>query len=167
MLADLSDRLATIEGAQVEGELVEAERSAIGIADRLVSSVGHPLQLSLASGERVQGLLADVSATWVRLDTGAHRDIFVAIAAIVSYKGLGRASHAHREVDMRRGWGHILRRCGAQGVRVTMSSGHQEVGGRVVGVGKDYVDVRLDDDAIATFVLYLIERVSVTGLAAD
>lgn len=166
LLMDLSDRLATIESAQLEAELVEAERSSVGITERLTSSLGAKMHVVMQGGHSADGVLQDVSATWARLERAQAHHVFVAMAKIVVVKGLGRASHAHREVDIRRGWGHVLRRCGAQGVRVKITCAQREITGRVLGVGKDVVDLELDDGSRAAVVLDQIETLDTWGLAS-
>ncbi|MDO5700719.1 MAG: hypothetical protein Q4P36_04520 [Bowdeniella nasicola] len=151
LIADLSERMSVLETAQADPELVAAERASIGLAGRLASAIGQPMRLRTDAHD-VMGQILDVSATWVEVAGESGRTDVVSISHLCAVTGLGRVTHTPRIVDLQRGWGYILRRCGAAGSRVIARLGTLEVSGRVVGVGKDQADIVGDDGVVGTIV---------------
>ena len=149
LFADLDARMenaAAQERAGTVAELVRAEEAGSALVDRLRASSGAHVLVQTWDGGSITGLVAQVAAQWVLLETrvgGAPRDVVVPTGAIEAIGGLGPRSAAPREdVTSRLTLAHALRRLARDRVVVDVRtrSGSSYVG-RVDRVGSDHLDV--------------------------
>lgn len=125
-------------------ELVEAERTALTLANRLRGSVGRALTVRLDHA-LLSGVLDGVGADWLLLRTQTGVTV-VALAALVEVSALANAAPAARiELTLPA----LLRRLAREADRVVVSHRSGSVAGTLTVVAADHVEVRTDSgDAI-------------------
>jgi hypothetical protein len=95
LFADLEAQASALDVAERAAEIAERTRievGGLGVHDRLAAGVGASVRVEALGGEARAGTIARVGADWVLLDEGAGRESVIAIDAIRSVAGLGRAS---------------------------------------------------------------------------
>lgn len=148
LFADLAARADALERAERDQEIAERyriESGSVTLRARLSASGGRRIQVRLASGSIVSGVVADVGPDWVLLRDERNRETVLASAAVVSVHGLDRSSAA----DARPGAavGHlsirsVLRAISRERsvVRIELRGG-ADLTGQVDRVAADHVDL--------------------------
>ena len=110
---DLEAQLAAQEAAQVQGEVAEHTRAALGrvsLTERFLADLGVRVRLTLRGGLVVDGALREVASDWLVIqdDSAARpREVLVVTATILNVSGLsgrsdvGRRSRVERSLDLR------------------------------------------------------------------
>ena len=175
LFSDLEAQAEADDRASFEaevGDLVRAERGAIGLRDRLRAHVGCDLVLHLRRGGAVEGALLDVGADWVLL-RGAAADVLLPLAAVVAVSGLSRSALSDEARPARAlRLAVVLRGLAADRAPVAVElTGGLTLTGTVDRVGADHVDLAvhaLDEPrrqgtvtAVRTLATGAIERLTV------
>ncbi|SNS02158.1 hypothetical protein SAMN06893096_101398 [Geodermatophilus pulveris] len=147
LFADLQAEFDAAEAAAERAEDASRRRvetGAVRLVDRLAGSVGRPLALRCQGAGDVTGVLVDVGADWLLLDSGG-REVLVATATVRTVAGLGRATAVpaergavHARMDLRRVVRGLSRDRTA--VQVVLDDGSAHVG-TVDGVGADHLEL--------------------------
>lgn len=152
---DLEAQVRAQELAELQGEVAEHTRSALGqvrLVERFVADEGRVLRLRLRGGLRVQGTLTEVAAEWVVLrevTQTTQREILVVVAQVVAVEGLsgrsdrGRPGRVQRGLDLRMALRALSRDRAL--VRLTDTEGTVSVG-TIDRVGADHVDLGTHPD---------------------
>jgi hypothetical protein len=150
LFADLDAQAEALEVAERAGEIDERTRIEIGalsLGDRLRVAVGSPVQVRLAGGLAVSGTLARVGVDWLLVDEEAGRETVLALAAVVTFGGLGRSAAApgsegavHARLSFRSALRGIAR--DRSPVRLHLIDG-TAVDTTLDRVGADFVDIAL------------------------
>src|SRR5205807_1541033 len=93
--ADLEAQHAALDQAELDAEVAErtrAEVGGLGFVERARAALGEQLQLRLHGGLALAGRLVQAGPDWLLLDEGNGHEALVAIARLVSVRGLGRRS---------------------------------------------------------------------------
>jgi hypothetical protein len=87
------------------------ERAQVGLHERLVAHAGRGIELRLAAGVLVSGMVADAGSDWLLVHDRGDRGSLVPFGAIVGIKGLGvsAAVGPHVATAKRFGLGYALR----------------------------------------------------------
>jgi hypothetical protein len=157
LFADLEAQLAAGRAADARwdvAELTRAERSRVGLVDRLRATVGARVRVVTGPGAAVEGLLVDAAAEWLLLDVGGARRAVVPVAAIQVVDGLGaRVAPPARRLESALGLGHVLRALVRDRVVATVRTSAGEHVGRLERVGADHVEIALDSPPGRTAVI--------------
>ncbi|MDO5726417.1 MAG: hypothetical protein Q4Q03_00660 [Bowdeniella nasicola] len=159
ILADVRDRMSTLEREVGDLGLIEAERAAITVAERLCGAHGQRLGVQLRDGRQLRGLVRDSAAGWVILQEEGQL-LILAIGQLVRITGLGRASKVATKVDAARSLTSVLRRVAAQRARVRIHLHKVAFDGKILALGADYVELASADGTAMVVPLtnwYLIE----------
>lgn len=95
LFADLDAQAAALETAERAAEVVERMRAEVGaltMIDRLRPAVGAALTVQLSGGRTVAGVLTRAGVDWLLVDVPPARECLVALAAVQTVAGLGRAA---------------------------------------------------------------------------
>ena len=165
LFADLEAQLGAAHEARFQAEvsdLTRAERSAIELAERLMTARGTSVSLMLRDGEPVNGVVVDAAAQWLLLGQTGPQTL-VPMHAIAWVSGLPpRTSHLS-EVERRLGIGHALRALARDRARVIVDYGAGEVTGLIAVVGADYVELSTSIGATSAVPIAAIMRVRSAG----
>ena len=153
LFGDMEAQLA--EAARLEweaqaAELTRAERSGARMVDRLRSSLGRTLEVTLESGLTPTGTLRHAGNEWLVLESGPQ-DWLIPTVGIVTLRGVAREAAPEA--------GTMWQRAGLAGafrviaqdralVRVFLSRGGpglHEISGVISAVGQDHLDLLLQD----------------------
>jgi hypothetical protein len=137
---DLESRseAADAEAFRADVEQLElAEKASITLAARAAQRLGQRVQLTVADGERIDGILERVSEQWL-LVAGA----VVPSSAIVAMHGVGRDSVPDALGARGLSLGYALRGVAEQGGVVVVGTLAREYRGVVTLVGRDHLDLR-------------------------
>ena len=136
LFADLESR---VEGDGDLADLVEAERVAIALPDRLRAAVGHAVS-ARAGGIQIAGVLLDVGQDWILIER-RDGDVLVPLAAITRLSPLGaRQPRAGIELPL----ASLLRALGRSGAVAVCRAGEEDISGRILAVGADHLGVRTE-----------------------
>jgi hypothetical protein len=151
-------------------EILTAERVSLGIVDRL-SAAPRPVTLTLRSGCVVEGIVRAVGDRVVVLAGGDGAEHCIAIAGVVTVKGLptalsivdvSNAAESAHGIRRRSGvaptWGSYLRASTGVEVRIILFDG-TALTGLAALVGADHVDLLMADGAVTTCSLAWVSRV--------
>ncbi|MFZ4485068.1 MAG: hypothetical protein ACOYO9_00650 [Candidatus Nanopelagicales bacterium] len=151
-------------------EILTAERVSLCIVDRL-SAAPRPVTLTLRSGCVVEGMVREVGDRVVVLADGAGAEHCIAIAGVVTARGLPAAlsnadvSNAaenvhgvHRRSAVATTWGSYLRASTGVEVRIILFDG-TSLTGLAALVGADHIDLLMADGAVTTCSLAWVSRV--------
>jgi hypothetical protein len=166
-------------------EILTAERVSLGIVDRLAAA-SRPVTMTLRSGCVVEGIVRDVGDRVVVLAGGDGVEHCIAIAGIVTVRGLPMAlstgdlanvdlanvdfvnvdqvnsTKTARGIRRRSAvaltWGSYLRAATAIEVRIILFDGTSLTGLPAL-VGADHVDLLMADGAVTTCTLAWVSRV--------
>ncbi|MGO1172698.1 MAG: hypothetical protein ACTHXO_01185 [Actinomycetaceae bacterium] len=146
LLADLSGEFEAAQRAEQlfeASELVEAEAATRTLVDRWRALVGGDVALTVAGGDDVAGQLLDANAHWLLLADGRRRSL-VPAHAVVLVRGLGRTAGDPSPVVARHSFAAALRRIARAGgpVRIDDAAGGRT--GRLLRIGADHLDLRVD-----------------------
>ncbi|USQ75277.1 hypothetical protein [Ornithinimicrobium cryptoxanthini] len=152
---DLEAQLAAQEAAQVQGEVAEHTRAALGrvsLSERFLADLGARVRLSLRGGLVVEGALSEVASDWLVLqEDGAARprELLIVTATVLSVSGLsgrsdaGRPSRVQRSLDLRQALRALSR-------DRALVRAHDLDGGLALGtidrVGADHLDLSRHPD---------------------
>ena len=138
-------------------ELARAEYSEIDLASRCHASVGQPVELAGSHGLVVRGRVARVGAGWCLLVTepdgtrSEPEEWLFALTALVAARGLSPQARppSTRPLTARLGLGSVLRGVAEEQGPVTLvhADGERRQG-RVVRVGKDFLELRREDGGV-------------------
>ena len=167
LLAEAAAGLQSDTDADVLAEAAEiltAERVTLGIVDRL-SAAQRTVTMTLRSGCRVEGNIQDVGNRLVILTGVDGAEQCVAIASIVTVRGLpsSLSNETQRDQGARRPavgaltWGSYLRAATAAETRIILIDG-TSITGRLALVGADHVDLLMADGAVTTCALTSVSR---------
>jgi len=137
------------EADALVSELTRAEHATMTLADRFRAVVGAVVALELLDGSPLRGVVREAADEWALLQgvrpgpTGQH---LVPLAAIAGAHGLGRQAAAATSRRDAAGLGPVLRALQRDRARVTVRTLGGTVGGRVARVGRDHLDVDVQDD---------------------
>ncbi|MBB3086088.1 hypothetical protein [Geodermatophilus sabuli] len=150
-----ADLAAEFEAAETAAERAEdgsrrrAELGAVRFAERVAGSAGMRIAVRCRGAGDVAGTLADVGSDWLLLVDDGRREVLVALAAVRSVAGLGRATAlpeperaVRGRLDLRRALRGLARDRAV--VQVVLDDG-SVYGGTVDGVGADYVELAEHD----------------------
>lgn len=151
LFGDLESRLAAgLAAAERDAawEYAEAERSQLGLGDRLRGAQGAAIRLVTRGGQRFSGVVAQVGADYILLEEG-RRTWLIPLAALAHLRVPPRAREGGGGVAAKLGLAHALRalRRAGQSVRVVVATG-EVVAGDLVWVGRDHVDVATRVDVV-------------------
>ena len=147
LFADLEALAEAEERASLEadvGDLVRAERGAIGLRDRLRAHLGCDLGLHLCQGRQLQGVLLDVGADWL-LMRGPAADVLLRLGTVAAVSGLSRSA-VNDEARPARALrlGAVLRGLAGDRAPVTVElAGGLTLTGTIDRVGADHVDLAM------------------------
>ncbi|MDN5559317.1 MAG: hypothetical protein L0G23_07780 [Ruaniaceae bacterium] len=134
LFADLESRVA---GDGDLPDLVEAERVAVTLQDRLRAAIGHAVSAH-AGGFQIAGTLLDVGQDWILIGR-PDSDVLVPLAAITRMGPLGaRQPKAGIELPLT----SVLRALGRSGAVAVCRAGGEDFSGRIVAVGADHLELR-------------------------
>ena len=142
---DLEAQAQAGDQADFEAELVDlirAERSAVSLRERLRANAGQRLRCTLIDGETLSGVVRDVGADWLLIDSG-FGDVLLPLDAIAWVGGLGtRAVPDAGPVARTLGLAAVLRGLGGDraGVSIKLRGG-LALTGTIDRVGVDHCDV--------------------------
>ena len=151
---DLENQLAAGQRLDLDAEITErtrAEAAAVELGDRLRGSLGLPIQVQLASGSMVEGILSHAGSQALVLDEPLHQ-VLVPYAAAVRYLGLSRlAVPEPSRVRQKLGLASALRglardRAGLAVTLVGGSPGATLLHGVIDRVGRDHLDLAVTGD---------------------
>lgn len=117
------------------------ERAQVGLHERLIAHAGLRVELRLAAGALVSGVVADAGSDWLLLDDPA---CLVPFGAIVAIKGLGSRAAAGPGVatGKRFGLGYALRGLSRDRSVVSLTDlGGSVTTGTIDAVGADALDL--------------------------
>lgn len=125
-------------------DLVEAERVALTLHDRLRAAIGADITVR-ADRTDLRGVAVDVGKDWLRLERQGS-DIVVALAWITRISALGAsAPKAGLELSLTT----LLRALARSGATIVCAAGGEETSGRVRAVAADHIEIRTESgDAI-------------------
>lgn len=137
------------ESDALVSELTRAEHATMTLADRFRAVVGAVVTLELLAGTPLRGVVREVADEWV-LVQGVRPEPasqhLVPLAAVAGAHGLGRqATQATSRRDAL-GLGPALRTLQRDRARVTVRTPSGSVGGRIARVGRDHLDIDVQDD---------------------
>lgn len=152
---DLEAQLRAQEAAQIQGEVAEHTRAALGrvsLSERFLADLGARVRLSLRGGLVIDGALIEVGSDWLLLhEDGAARprELLIVTATTLSVSGLsgrsdeGRPGRVQRSLDLRQ----ALRALSRDRALVRV---HDLDGGLTLGtidrVGADHLDLSRHPD---------------------
>ena len=154
LFEDLENQLAAGQRLDLDAEITErtrAEAAAVELGDRLRGSLGLQIQVQLATGSMVEGILSHAGRQALVLDEPLHQ-VLVPYAAAVRYLGLSRlAVPEPSRVRQRLGLASALRglardRAGLAVTLVGGSSGATLLHGVIDRVGRDHLDLAVTGD---------------------
>jgi hypothetical protein len=145
---DLEAQVEAAEQAELDAEVRDRSRAEYGrirLVDRLRGSIGRPLDLRLANGERERGRLRRAGPDWLLLEPEPGRETLVPLQAVAVVGGLGaRALEPGSEgivagrLDLR----HVLRAISRDRsqVRLLMNDG-AILPGVLLRIGADHLEL--------------------------
>lgn len=145
LFGDLEAQADAADRDELAGEVADRTRrelALVTVEDRMRASVGTPVEVGLAGGHRVSGVIREVGSGWLWLDH-ATGPALVVTAAICELVGLGAAvAPPLNEVDARLRLPHVLRAVAQDRRRcaVGLTDG-RVVRGVLTRVGRDFVDL--------------------------
>lgn len=146
---DLEAQAVALERLERSGQVEErarAERSAVGLADRLRPSCGAALRLSCLGGHAIDGVLRRVGPDWLLL-VDAGTEWVVELAAVVAVTGLGRLAApagSAGPAEARLGLGHLLRGLARDRSPVRLYLADGSISAATLDrVGRDYLEAAL------------------------
>lgn len=145
---DLEAQAEALAKGELDAEVrdrVRRESALVRLTDRLVPSVGAPLQLHVAGAGVLHGTLADAGVDWLLLEEGGGREVLVPLLAVLSVSGVGRRAQApgsEGEVGKRLDLRWALRGLARDraGLAVVLRDG-TVLGGTLDRVGADFVEL--------------------------
>ncbi len=147
LFADLEGQLAAEERRELDSEVAERtrrERATVDLTARLGAALGSHLEVDLAGGPRVSGVLADHGDGWLLLGgggPGAAGEVLVPLSGVVALGGLPPGSVASRTAR-RFGLGYALRALARDRATVgLLLTGGGELVGTLDVVGADHVEL--------------------------
>jgi len=159
LFADLEGQLAGGPDEDEIPDLVEAERVAVRVADRVRGRLGARLDVVLRSGTRIGGEVVDAGTNWfaVRSDAGFS---VVAEEAVIACGPLGVAVP---EEAVGRSLAGVLRSLARAGSPVVVDAGGMHLTGRIAAVGADHCDLRRENGSLLSIRLAAIDLVRWPG----
>jgi len=148
LFADLAAQGEALEWAELDSEVAERVRGEIGglsLVDRARAAVGTELRLRLRGQLDVGGQLVGAGPDWLLLHEPDGREVLIAIAQLMSARGLPRSSAAPGSsgvVESRVGIRQLLRAIARDrsAVRLHLADG-STIGATIDRVGADFVEV--------------------------
>ena len=148
LFADLAAQGEALEWAELDSEVAERVRGEVGglsLVDRARAAVGTELRLRLRGQSDVGGRLAGAGSDWLLLHEPDGREVLVAVAQLVSVRGLPRSSATPGSaglVESRIGLRQLLRAIARDrsAVRVHLVDG-STLDATIDRVGADFVEV--------------------------
>ncbi len=145
---DLEAQAEALARGELEAEVrdrLRRENALVRLVDRLVPSVGRPLQLRVDGPGLVAGVLLDAGADWLLLEETGSRELLVPLPALLSVTGTGHRAQApgsEGEVGKRLDLRWALRGLARDraGVAVVLRDG-TTLGGTLDRVGADHVEL--------------------------
>jgi len=142
---DLQAQLDAGEQRELEvSDRTRRERALVGLHERLIAHRGQGIELRLAAGVLVSGLVADAGSDWLLVDDPGDRGSLVPFAAIVAVNGLGvrAATGAGMAIAKRFGLGYALRGLSRDRAVVSLTDiGGSVTTGTIDAVGADALDL--------------------------
>ncbi|MBD3690064.1 hypothetical protein H8R18_01920 [Nanchangia anserum] len=144
LFVDVESRLAAqiVEEERLAAwEYAEAEMAQLDVADRLRAHVDESVVVVTCAGTRISGVVRHVGADYAAVEEGP-RDWLIPLVRVGWFQASASAREPRGGVSARLGLLHALRALARdrQSVRVATVDGGA-VGGRLVRVGRDHVDV--------------------------
>jgi hypothetical protein len=125
-LADIEGQFDAARSMELAAEVADRSRREVAslvLRDRLLGSVGHPVEVVTAAGAWA-GVLSQVGSDWLLLTAGAGapsgEEVLVAHAGVLWVAGLGRHTTAPSPLAQRLGLAHALRRLARDRLPVTL-----------------------------------------------
>ncbi|MGO1563010.1 hypothetical protein CZ771_05275 [Actinomycetales bacterium JB111] len=146
VLADLSGEFDAEQRAGQMAEaadLVEAEAATRTLASRWRQMTGARLSLTLLDGNEVAGEVLDANDNWLLLAEGPRRAL-VPADAVALVRGLGRSGPEAGGVVDRLSFASALRRIAEEAVAVRVTDAASGRTGRILRVGADHLDLRVE-----------------------
>lgn len=143
LFADLEGQLAAAESVQFRSDVAEmtrAERATVDLSARIAASKGAEIGLTLVSGEKLSGLVADCAGQWLLIRAGAQQ-VLVPLAAVAAVQGLAEKAGLVSEVARRLSLGHVLRALARDRAHVMARTLGGDVPGVIRSVGADHLDI--------------------------
>jgi len=140
---DLEAQLMHAEREAFEDEVREratAERAAISLGSVLAASEGARVRVTLAGGERLEGVVRDAAAQWILVGEGA-REWLIPVGAITALDGVEPGAGEPGLVASRLTLGHALRALAEDHTAVVVATRGSNARGRITAVGADYLVV--------------------------
>ena len=145
LFEDLEAQLVGDDARERDAEVADRtrrERALLEVHTRLLANVeAQGLGLRLA-GRVITGRLVDVGPDWALVETGPHRPVLVALAAVRGVTGLGPGARAPSVVAKRFGLGAALRAVSRDRAVVELADldGHASTG-TIDVVGADHLEL--------------------------
>jgi len=148
-LADIEGQFEAALSLELAAEVADRSRREVAslvLRDRLLGSVGHPVEVVTTAGAWA-GVLSQVGADWLLLAPGAGAgagygdEVVVAQSGVLWVAGLGRHTIASGPLAQRLGLAHALRRLARDRLSVTLVlTGGTTVRCTVGRVGADFLE---------------------------
>ena len=146
-LADIEGQFEAARSLELAAEVADRSRREVAslvLRDRLLGSVGHPVEVLTTAGAWA-GVLSQVGADWLLLAPGAGaaygEEVLVAQSGVLWVAGLGRHTIASGPLAQRLGLAHALRRLARDRLSVTLVlTGGTTVRCTVGRVGSDFLE---------------------------
>lgn len=146
LLADLSGEMDAVERAELlaeAAELVEAEAATRTLADRWRARTGRQIGVTVPGGDEVLGEVLEANGHWLLIAEGERRALVPAHAVVLA-RGLDRTAADPGLVQGRYSFAAALRRIARVGASVRLEDAAGGRTGRIVRVGADHLDLRVD-----------------------
>lgn len=148
LFADMEAQAAAADQAELAGEVADRTRrevALLGLVDRLGTTVGHRVAVSLPGPDTVTGVLREVGPDWLLLGDADPGEALVPLAAVTAVAGLGplaappgSAGRVGARLDLRYALRRLARDRAPVDVRVSDGS---VLHGTCDRVGKDFLEL--------------------------
>ncbi len=144
-------------------DMVEAERVAVALADRLAGAVGRHADLLTRAGRRLGGTVREAGPDWVALAAASSLHVvpLVAVRWVAALDGPSRPSHG----AVRASLAAVVRRLARTGLPVVADVDGAVLRGAIVAVGADHCDLATET-AVLTVPLAVLDGLRVDALSA-
>lgn len=143
IIADLAQEFVGEQVAQSReevAELAEAELVSAGLSDRLRAAENLEVSVFSPFGASAKGKVIRSNPAWVLLEDGGVQEL-VSTASIAIVESLARVAPEPSLIEKRLGLSAILRQIMRQRRRVAVQVGGTSLGGFIVSVYMDHIDI--------------------------
>ena len=158
----MSSQLRLDNYAQAE-ELRRADEVVVSLTDRILGMRNKKISIEIADNRQWDICVRDCSDYWVHGYT-SQREMLISLHHIVSVEGIGDAVKGYRStIYSRHGYAGAIRALADKYGELTLYYHDKYVRGRVMRVGKDYIDLRASGK-IRTYLIRHITCVEAVGV---